>query len=116
MDQNNDYINIINKYKKKINYKGLKLNKIIDNIKKSKLEDYYKNNRNIMMYRNYEILLNRLLNENNILNKDINGVTSVIQIIKQIIEEMYKNDKIEEYNKEILEIINRINDTIKLYK
>jgi hypothetical protein len=116
MDQNNDYINIINKYKKKINYKGLKLNKIIDNINKSKLEDYYKNNRNMMIYRNYEILLNRLLNENNILNKDINGVSSVIQIIKEIIDNIYKNEKIEEYNKEILEIINRINDTIKLYK
>jgi len=116
MDQNNDYINIINKYKKKINYKGLKLEKIIENINKSKIEEYNKNNRNMMMYRNYEILLNRLLNENNILNKDIKGVISVIQIIKQIIESIYKNEKIEENNKEILEIINRINDTIKLYK
>ena len=108
MDEINDYIRKINRYKNKINYNGIKLQKIVDNINKSKQKDIYQTNNNMILYKNYQLLLNNLLNN----NKDMDTMTSIINIIKDLINNIYKNNGLVQSNNDILEIINKINDII----
>lgn len=106
MIKNKDYISIIKKYKNKIDYKGINIDDIIKKINEQK---YINNNKNYMLYTKYTYILNNLLNNTNNMNHDITNIKLIIDIMNNLMINIYDNNNLEKSNKEISEIIKKLN-------